>query len=71
MKKKYKMQKLEDLTPLKDSIERYKKIQLKAQRMRWYEKTMKLYRQNNTFKTDKENSWETGKVISECWEASL
>ena len=34
MWKKYKMQKLDDLTPLKDSIERYKKIQLKAQRMR-------------------------------------
>ena len=51
MKEKYKMKKLDNLTPLKETLKQ--KIQLKPQRMRWYEKGTKFYRQNNTFKTDK------------------
>ena len=45
------MKKLDDLTPLKETLKQ--KIQLKAQRMRRYEKRTKFYRKNNTFKTDK------------------
>ena len=46
MKKKYKMQKLDNLTPLKQTLQQ--NIQLKAQSMRQYEKRMKFYRLNNT-----------------------
>ena len=35
MKKKYQMKKLDDVTPLKDTLKQ--KIQLKFQRIRWYE----------------------------------
>ena len=45
------MKKLGNLIPLKETLKQ--KIQLKAQRMRRFEKIMKSYRQNNTFKTDK------------------
>ena len=51
MKKIYKMKKLDDLTPLKETLKQ--KIQLKGQRMKRYEKRTKFCRQNNTFKTDK------------------
>ena len=40
-----------DLAPLKETLKQ--KIQLKAQRMRRYDKRSKFYRQNNTFKMDK------------------
>ena len=45
------MKKLDDLTPLKETLKQ--KIQLKAQRMRRYENRTKFYKQNSTFKTDK------------------
>ena len=45
------MKKKGNLTPLKETLK--KKIQLKAQRMRRYEKGAKFYRQNITFKFDK------------------
>ena len=51
MKKNYNMKKLDDLTPLKETLKQ--KIQLKAQRMKQYEKRTKFCRQSNTFKTDK------------------
>ena len=51
MKKNYNMKKLDDLTPLKETLKQ--KIQLKAQRMKRYEKRTKFCRQSNTFKTDK------------------
>ena len=54
MKKKYNMKKLDDLTTLKETLKQ--KTQLKALRMRRYEKRTKFYRQNNT---------------SECREVSL
>ena len=53
MKKKYAMKKREDLPPLKETLKQ--KIQLKAQRIRRYEKRKKFYRQNNTFKSDEKN----------------
>ena len=60
MKKKYKSKKLDELTPLKETLKL--KIQLKAQRMRRYEKRTKVCRQNNTFKTDKKTFYrELGK----------
>ena len=60
MKKKYKSKKLDELTPLKETLKQ--KIQLKAQRMRRYEKRTKVCRQNNTFKTDKKTFYrELGK----------
>ena len=40
-----------DLPPLKETLKQ--KIQLKAQRIRKYEKRTKFYRQNNTFQSDK------------------
>ena len=53
MKNKYKMKKLDHLTPLTPLKETLKqKIQLKAQSMRRYEKRTKFCRQKNTFKTD-------------------
>ena len=51
MKKNCNMKKLDDLTPLKETLKQ--KIQLKAQRMKRYEKRTKFCRQSNTFKTDK------------------
>ena len=51
MKKKYEMKKLDKLTPLKEALKQ--KIQLNSPRMRRHEKRTKFYRQNNTFKTDK------------------
>ena len=51
MKKKYKMKKLDDLALLKETLK--KNIQLKAPRMKPYEKGMKFYKQKKTFKTDK------------------
>ena len=45
------MKKTEGLPPLKETIKQ--KIQLKAQRIRRYEKRTKFYRRNNTFKSDK------------------
>ena len=51
MKKKYTVKKREDLPPLKETLKR--EIQLKTQRIRGYEKRTKLYKQNNTFKSDK------------------
>ena len=45
------MKKLDNLTPLKETLKQ--KIQLKAQRMRRHEKRTKFYKQNSTFKTDK------------------
>ena len=51
MKKKYKMKKLDDLTLLKVTLKQ--KIQLKAPRMKQYEKGTKFKRQKKTFKTDK------------------
>ena len=41
MKKKYKMKNFEDLALLKETLKQ--KIQLKAQRMRWYDKRLKFY----------------------------
>ena len=51
MKKKYAIKKRENLPPSKETLKR--KIQLKAQRIRRYEKRTKFYRRNNTFKSDK------------------
>ena len=51
MKKKYAMKNREDLPPLMETLKQ--KIQLKAQRIRRYEKRTKLNRQNNTFKSGK------------------
>ena len=51
MKKKYKMKNFEDLAPLKETLK--KKIQLKVQRMRRYDKRSKFHRQKNTFKMEK------------------
>ena len=51
MKKKYKIKKSDDLTPLKETLKQ--KIELKVQRLRRYEKRTKFYRQNNILKTDK------------------
>ena len=45
------MKKLDDLTLLKETLKQ--KIQLKAPRMKRYEKGTKFYRQKNTFKADK------------------
>ena len=45
------MKKIDNLTPLKETLKQ--KIQLKAQRMRRYEKRAKFYRQNSAFKFDK------------------
>ena len=42
MQKKYKMKKLDELTPLKKTLKQ--KIYLRAQRMRRYEKRIKLYK---------------------------
>ena len=42
MQKKYKMKKLDKLTPLKKTLKQ--KIDLRAQRMRRYEKRIKLYK---------------------------
>ena len=61
MKKKYKMKNFEHLAPLKETLKQ--KIQLKAQRMRRYDKRSKFYRQNNTFKMDKKKFYrELGKT---------
>ena len=61
MKKKYKMKNSEDLAPLKENLKQ--KIQLKAQRMRRYDKKSKFYCQNNTFKMDKKKFYrELGKT---------
>ena len=55
MKKKYAMKKREDFwerePPLKETLKQ--KIQLKAQRIRRYQKRTKFDKQNNTFKSDK------------------
>ena len=51
MKKKDKIKKSDDLTPLKETLKQ--KIALKSQRLRRYEKRTKFYRQNNILKTDK------------------
>ena len=51
MKKKDKIKKSNDLTPLKETLKQ--KIELKAQRLRRYEKRTKFYRKNNILKTDK------------------
>ena len=45
------MKKLDDLALLKETLK--KNIQLKAPRMKPYEKGMKFYKQKKTFKTDK------------------
>ena len=42
MKKNYKMKNFEDLAPLKETLKQ--KIQLKAERMRQYDKRSKFYR---------------------------
>ena len=42
MQKKYKMKKLDELTPLKKTLKQ--KIDLRAQRIRRYEKRTKLYK---------------------------
>ena len=61
MKKKYKMKNFEDLTPMKETLKQ--KIQLKAQRMRRYDKRSKFYWQNNTFRMDKKKFYrELGKT---------
>ena len=54
MQKKYKMKKLDELTPLKKTLKQ--KIDLRAQRIRRYEKRTKLY---------KKILQRTGKVASE------
>ena len=55
------MKNFEDLAPLKETLKQ--KIQLKAQRMRRYDKRSKFYRQNNTFKMDKKKFYrELGKT---------
>ena len=45
------MKNFKNLAPLKETLKQ--KIQLKAQRLRRYDKRSKFYRQNNTFKMDK------------------
>ena len=66
MKKKYAMKKREDLPPLKETLKQ--KIQLKAQRIRRYEKRKKFYRQNNTFKSDEKNFYrELGSLKKELF----
>ena len=55
------MKNSEDLAPLKENLKQ--KIQLKAQRMRRYDKRSKFYCQNNTFKMDKKKFYrELGKT---------
>ena len=51
MKKNIIMKKLDDLTPLKETLKQ--KIQLKAPMLKRHEKRTKFYRQKITFKTDK------------------
>ena len=61
MKKKHKMKNFEELEPLKETLKQ--KIQLKAQRMRQYDKRSKFYRLKNTFKMDKNKFYrEMGKT---------
>ena len=55
------MKNFEDLAPLKETLKQ--KIQLKAQRMRRYDKRSKFYQQNNTFKMNKKKFYrELGKT---------
>ena len=51
LNKMNKIKELNDLTPLKETIKQ--NVQLKAQRMRRYEKRTKFYKQNSTLKQTK------------------
>ena len=61
MKKKYTMKNFKDWAPLKETLEQ--KIQLKAPRIRQYDKRSKFYRQNSTFKMENKKFYrELGKT---------
>ena len=61
MKKKNKMKNFKDWAPLKETLKQ--KIQLKAQRIRQYDKRSKFYRQNSTFKMENKKFYrELGKT---------